>query len=473
MTITDLNASAVDTPSIQGQIALTDSGALVDIPDLTISLPIADSGAGLEAVSPEITFTITEAGAGAEFVEILGSQDILVTDDGSFSEIFNLETAVAIIESGVGAEIIDLTVSFTAADETAALDSIILDVSMTVTDMVTGADLWDLEGSFTVADEVVGDDLWSLSYTAEITDTGAGVDAWNLEFTLSAGDVGSGADVVDLQAASLVEDEAAGVDIIISISLTLEDLAQGVDEWSYPSVTLTVSEAAAGSEAAQVDVDFTVTDTGTLSTETLTIQGQIGIYDSGALVVEVAWIAFTVTDSCAGADVITLNVQLLLSDSLSGADVWTVNFGYPIITDSGVGVDNYWPTFLPFASEEALGAEIIWKQKGETLIDDLELPHVQRIQVTDEARVHSAKRQGILPDREMRGLYGRTVQVEGWTDSQNEIESLKALVDGQTRTFTHPGGLFFTALVTNCTVIRDIERYDRRRYVLTLLETRA
>jgi hypothetical protein len=70
----------------------------------------------------------------------------------------------------------------------------------------------------------------------------------------------------------------------------------------------------------------------------------------------------------------------------------------------------------------------------------------------------------------MVGKPGRTVEVEGWSDSQAEIDALDALRDGVRHTFYHPSGDSFGILVTGFEPSATVDEYNCRTYRLSLAE---
>jgi hypothetical protein len=107
------------------------------------------------------------------------------------------------------------------------------------------------------------------------------------------------------------------------------------------------------------------------------------------------------------------------------------------------------------------------------MIDAFSLPHVLLVRVLDEAAVSDKKiLEGELPKRMMVGKPGRVVEIEGWSNSQSDFDAMEALVDGTVRTFYHPDGDSFAAIVTGFNESKDATSYDQRGYRITLMETR-
>lgn len=67
-----------------------------------------------------------------------------------------------------------------------------------------------------------------------------------------------------------------------------------------------------------------------------------------------------------------------------------------------------------------------------------------------------------LPKRSLLAKAGRVVEVEGWTDEETDMVTMKSLQDGTRRTFIHPSGGSFAALVTGFNPSRTVDEYNRR-----------
>jgi hypothetical protein len=106
------------------------------------------------------------------------------------------------------------------------------------------------------------------------------------------------------------------------------------------------------------------------------------------------------------------------------------------------------------------------------MIDSFSLPHVLSIGAIDEAVIGSKIVQtGVLPSRRLVGGLGRTLEIHGWTDTQADLDSMDAMVDGVRRTFYHPSGESYAILVAGLNYDRNASEYARRAYTLTLKET--
>jgi hypothetical protein len=229
----------------------------------------------------------------------------------------------------------------------------------------------------------------------------------------------------------------------------------------YVTITSTenidVSDTGSGSEVVAVSETFTISDAGS-DAETITIVESL-----------------TVAEVSAGLEAITVEDTLLISDTGLGSDVVTViDTIFISCSDSGVGADAISAQDLVSISELGIGCEFAWHTKGLVRVDSVDLPHVLSIRVVDEAVMSSKPIQGgALPKRKMVGKPGRVVEIEGWSSSQAEIDSLKAFEDGTTRVFLHPSGDSFAVIVTAFNVDRNADQYNRRRWHMTLKEARA
>lgn len=208
--------------------------------------------------------------------------------------------------------------------------------------------------------------------------------------------------------------------------------------WGNPLATaISVSDSGVGTEAVSIQVTTTVSETGA-GTETEGIEASVPCLDEGI-----------------GAEAVTVEAQLSVSDEGLASEYVLAEY-YLDVQDSG------------------LGAEFVWRLKNYCRIDSFDLPHVLSIKITDEAAISDKKIQGgSLPRRKMTGKPGRVTEIEGWTDSQSDIDSMEALVDGAAHVFLHPSGDSFAVRVKDFDPDRNVDEYDRRVYRMTLVELRT
>ena len=125
------------------------------------------------------------------------------------------------------------------------------------------------------------------------------------------------------------------------------------------------------------------------------------------------------------------------------------NVEYINVSDSGIGTDAIVGiTEWLLITDTGFGTDIACLQ-GEILVDDLSLPHVQRIHIT-EPTIKSTKPVSIgLPKRKYLGKEGRSIDVEGWTESVEALSILQALADGAAHVIWLPDGTTLSAHITS------------------------
>ena len=251
------------------------------------------------------------------------------------------------------------------------------------------------------------------------TDAGVSAEAVTTSATMTVTDPGAGAESPAVQASVPSSDLGVGAETSVGIQNQLTETDAGVgSEVPSTSATLTVAESGAGAEAPGIAASIPISDSAVVS-EVVTPSPQITIADSGAL----------------------------LSETVTTPGTLTV-------------------------SDEGKGAEFAWRIKPSSpMIDALALPHVLSIRISDPATMSDKKVQGgSLPRRRMVGKPGRTVEVEGWSDDQSEIDALDALRDGLHHTFYPQSGDSFGVLVTGFEPDTKVDEYKRRTYRLSLAE---
>jgi hypothetical protein len=183
--------------------------------------------------------------------------------------------------------------------------------------------------------------------------------------------------------------------------------------------------------------------------------------------------SLTISETGSGVEVEAMAASLTVTEAPVGSDLPTIAYDLGIVTDSGVcSNENVTTPGTLIITDEGKGAEFAWRIKPSSpMIDALVLPHVLSIRISDPATMSDKKVQGgSLPRRTMVGKPGRTVEVEGWSDSRAEIDALEALCDGVRRTFYHPNGDSFGVLVTGFQPSRTVDQHNRRTYRLALAE---
>jgi hypothetical protein len=299
--------------------------------------------------------------------------------------------------------------------------------------------------------EVWGNDV--VTYV-NVSDSGAGSESATMTATLSAADSGLGTES-DVAIGPVAADGGVGVDTILATS-----------------VEMTVTDAGAGAESPTVNASLSSSDSG-VGAETPSIQNQLTETDEGLGTESIVTSAsLTVSESGAGVDTRGVQASIPISDSAVGSDLVSPPSAAMTVADSGLGLENVTTPGTLTVNDEGKGAEFAWRTKPSSpMIDALALPHVLSIRIFDPATMSDKKVQGgSLPRRTMVGKPGRVVEVDGWSDSQTEIDALDALRDGERHTFYHPSGDSFGVLVTGFEPSATVDEYDRRTYRLSLAE---
>ena len=245
----------------------------------------------------------------------------------------------------------------------------------------------------------------------------------------------------------------AVVDYTGVTEFTVTDSGTGTDTVSSIETQMSVADAGVGSDTPSVQVDLPITDQGLGADQIAALEASQTVQDSGVgSEAEVAIEAsVTITDAGTGADSIP-SIELPISDAGIGTDSLAALETTIQIVDEGLGVD------------------IAWRLQGQTLIDELTLPHVQSIKIDEKTIMSSKPIQDELPWRKFLGKMGRQVAIEGWTDSLATLETLAALDDGQPHTLTLSTGDSVSVHVTKVETPRYIEEGETHPYKVTALE---
>jgi len=107
-------------------------------------------------------------------------------------------------------------------------------------------------------------------------------------------------------------------------------------------------------------------------------------------------------------------------------------------------------------------------------IDTYELPHVQRVTISEPTLMVEKLVPGALPYRAYLGKMGRTIQIEGWTDSTQILDDeIRSLTDDETKRLSLPlaGDVgTVSCYVTDAQTPLTAEGYDVYPYTLTIVE---
>lgn len=178
---------------------------------------------------------------------------------------------------------------------------------------------------------------------------------------------------------------------------------------------LTLVDSAAGTDVPALAANVPSSDSGTAS-EAPTVLHTITLTDANIAITENSWILLPLTDSGAALEVLGVQANVPISDSGAGGDTWSLTMSV-IVLDLGAGSEYATMLWTIIFTETGLLVDIAYRLQGIIEIDDLGLPHVQRIHVSDPTLMSSKLVSGELPTRQFLGKTGRTVEIEGWTDS--------------------------------------------------------
>jgi hypothetical protein len=176
----------------------------------------------------------------------------------------------------------------------------------------------------TLSDTGTGTDALTVSATAALADTGTGADALTVTTSLSLADTGAGADALTVITTAPIADTALGAD---ALSVNITDYGYVAAPMPFPAFgqpfLLPTPEPIQmlGSTEVNAATQITLTDTGTLTDDTLTVTATAALTDTGT-----------------GADALTVTVTVPLTDTGSGADALTITTTVPL-PDTATGTD--------------------------------------------------------------------------------------------------------------------------------------
>ena len=275
-----------------------------------------------------------------------------------------------------------------------------------------------------------------------------------------------------VRASQFGTDAGSGVEGDVAIGLIGVDSGVGTEAAPTVEAAIGITELGSGAESPTVEVSLSSSESG-VATDAPSIQNQLTETDAGLGTESIVTSAsLTVSESGAGVDTRGVQASIPISDSAVGSDLVSPPSAAMTVADSGLGVENVTTPGTLTVTDEGKGAEFAWRTKPTSpMIDALALPHVLSIRISDPATMSDKKVQGgSLPRRTMVAKPGRTVEINGWSDDQAEIDSLDALRDGVRRTFYHPSGDSFGVLVTGFEPSRTVDQYNRRLYRLAVAE---
>jgi hypothetical protein len=198
------------------------------------------------------------------------------------------------------------------------------------------------------------------------------------------------------------------------------------------SISFTIQDAGSGVETPSLQVSFTVSDAG-----------------SGSDSITSLFASFTVQDAGSGVETFNLTASFTVSDSGVGTDLWAYTVW---LYDQGVGVDFAYLT------------------QGQISLDGAALPHVQSVGVDEPSILQDLPVMDALPYRRQIGKKGRSLKIQGWTDSLATLEALREYADGQKHLLLLPTGDSMYVLVSDVQTPEDVANYTRYDYTITAVE---
>jgi hypothetical protein len=293
----------------------------------------------------------------------------------------------------------------------------------------------------------------SLQNDFTISDAGSGTDiVYYLECDLTAADAGYGSESVSvLTSAVLFYDSGSGTELVSSLqcNLTASDNGSGTDQAALTNQMSIVTDQGTGSDSV-VSISFTVTDFG-VGAESWGLQCN-----------------FTVTDNGSGTDAITaLSASFTIQDAGSGIEIFSLTASFTV-SDSGVGTDLW--AYTVWLYDQGLSIDIAYLTEGIVSLDGVSLPHVQSIGVDEPSILQDLPVMDALPYRRQIGKKGRSLKIQGWTDSLATLEALREYPDGQKHLLLLPTGDSMYVLISGVQTPEDVANYTRYDYTITAVE---
>jgi hypothetical protein len=120
--------------------------------------------------------------------------------------------------------------------------------------------------------------------------------------------------------------------------------------------------------------------------------------------------------------------------------------------------------------DTALGIDITYLSQGKISIDGVALPHVLSIAVAELSIVQDLPVMDALPYRKQLGKRGRSLKIQGWTDSLSTLETLRGYTDGVKHLLILPTGDSMYVLISDVRSPENVENYDRYDYEMDAVE---
>jgi hypothetical protein len=168
------SGSGTDSPSLQGQISLEDVGSGADTSLLEGSLPLSDSGVGNDILQ-SIGLPLSDLGVGLDTPTMQGQ--VALADVGNGVDSPSLLAQLLLADSGNGVDFASLTAQLSLSDSGVGVDSAVASFFLTVSDSGTGVDsVSQLQAQLSLADLGVGSEVFQLQGSFTISDSGLGTE---------------------------------------------------------------------------------------------------------------------------------------------------------------------------------------------------------------------------------------------------------------------------------------------------------
>jgi len=359
-TVTETGSGTDIVASIASSLAVVDSGAATDLISILISKLIAESANGSDLVASIVSaLVVTDSGLGLEAASIAALA--LIADSGAAIDALAVLYLVFLTESGQAQDFIAAVVAaLTLQDSGGAMDAIAsIGASVPVTDSGTGADSQSISVILTIGDAGTSTDSLLRLVLVALSEAATGVDSLSsVAVTFSLSDNGTSSDAVSLQASVVVADAGSVVDALFALTEAIKQITEtglGSDTVVSPLVSLTVVEAASGSDQSTISVTLSIGETG-----------------QGSDLLSLAVVTMiTIVEAVTGVDQIVVNVspigvpEIVVVTDQAGIDVSLA------ITDSGSSSDSLLPQILVAIVESASGFDSPPSVAVNALVGDL------------------------------------------------------------------------------------------------------
>jgi len=211
------------------------------------------------------------------------------------------------------------------------------------------------------------------------------------------------------------------------------------------------------------------TGAGTDAIPSVSAEAVVGESGAGTDAIATVEAATTISESGAGTDVLAARADAAITDSGVGTEALSPQ-ARVTLTDSGTGSEVVTPGILLTMSDQGIGIDFTYRVQGEISLDSTSLPHVLSLNVEEPSIVQDLPVMDALPYRRQLGKKGRSVKIQGWTDSLSTLETLRGYADGNTHLLMLPTGDSIYVLLSDVRTPDNVENYDRYDYEVDAME---